>query len=211
LLSAVDTSVRDDETRTLLRTMDAAAAATVRTNVHVRRHTDTHTERPGQTVALLRHMNMKRCGHADIQSHCGRHQQRRQPFTALTGRLIVVRSMLALEIVRVRSPSRLAQVDSRWALAMRLDPTFFASALPPSPQLSNMPFGVFFLAGRHFEGYHVRFTDIARGGLRVVAPATAEAHVVESRRHFNECFSLAVRHFHESTPTELTWLAHHLI
>jgi len=108
--------VRDDETRTLLRTLDAAAAATVRTNVHV---------------------------------------------------------------------------DSRWALAMRLDPTFFAPALPPSPQLSNMPFGVFFLAGRHFEGYHVRFTDIARGGLRVVAPATAEAHVVESRRHFNECFSLA--------------------
>ena len=32
---------------------------------------------------------------------------------------------------------------------------------------------------------------MSRGGLRVVLPATAEAHSAESRRHFNECFSLA--------------------
>ncbi len=44
---------------------------------------------------------------------------------------------------------------------------------------------------RHFNGYHVRFTDIARGGLRVVLPATAEAYTVESGRHFMECFNLA--------------------
>ena len=54
-----------------------------------------------------------------------------------------------------------------------------------------MPFGVFFAAGRHFNGFHVRFRDVARGGLRVVLPANLEAHSNESRRHFNECFSLA--------------------
>ena len=54
-----------------------------------------------------------------------------------------------------------------------------------------MPYGVFHVAGRHFKGYHVRFADIARGGLRVVLPPNDVAHVVESRSHFLECFGLA--------------------
>ena len=37
----------------------------------------------------------------------------------------------------------------------------------------------------------VRFADVARGGLRVVAPTGMEAHVAESRRHFGECVNLA--------------------
>jgi len=44
-----------------------------------------------------------------------------------------------------------------------------------------MPFGVFFAAGRHFNGFHVRFRDVARGGLRVVLPANLEAPSNESR------------------------------
>ena len=47
------------------------------------------------------------------------------------------------------------------------------------------------MAGRHFNGYHIRFRDIARGGLRVVLPPSEEAHVTESRRHFMECFGLS--------------------
>ncbi|KOO34829.1 glu leu phe val dehydrogenase [Chrysochromulina tobinii] len=82
--------------------------------------------------------------------------------------------------------------DARWALALRLDPKFFAPKLPPAPSsVSNLPFGVFFCAGRSFNGYHTRFADIARGGLRVVLPPSAEAHMAESSRHFKECFDLA--------------------
>ena len=47
-----------------------------------------------------------------------------------------------------------------------------AQVLPPSPHISNMPFGVFFAAGRHFNGFHVRFRDVARGGLRVTLTLT---------------------------------------
>ena len=79
--------------------------------------------------------------------------------------------------------------QERSALVLRMDPHFFAPALPPSPNANNLPYGVFFGAGRHFNGYHVRFRDVARGGLRVVLPASAEAHTAESRRHFNECVS----------------------
>jgi len=83
-----------------------------------------------------------------------------------------------------------AHLPGRHALVLRLRGAFFAPVQPPS-QMDNTPYGVFFGAGRHFNGYHVRFRDVARGGLRVVLPATAEAHTAESRRHFNECFALA--------------------
>ena len=68
-------------------------------------------------------------------------------------------------------------IERRWALCLRVDPNFFADVLerlPSSAGLkSNRPYGVFFVAGRHFNGYHIRFSDIARGGLRVVLPPRA--------------------------------------
>mmetsp|Transcript_10638 Transcript_10638/g.20553 ORF Transcript_10638/g.20553 Transcript_10638/m.20553 type:complete len:714 (-) Transcript_10638:526-2667(-) len=82
-------------------------------------------------------------------------------------------------------------VPERFALSLRLQPQFFEPVLPPSADLNNMPFGVFFSAGRHFCAYHVRFRDISRGGLRVVLPSSLETHAAESRRQFAECFNLA--------------------
>jgi len=85
-----------------------------------------------------------------------------------------------------------AHVDGRWALSMRLDPSFFEPVLPHvSAGFSNLPHGTFFIAGRNFNGYHNRFRDISRGGLRVVLPPSAEAHSAESRRHYMECFGLS--------------------
>lgn len=82
--------------------------------------------------------------------------------------------------------------ESRRALALRLDPALFAQPISQhAPHVLQLPYGVFFVAGRHFSSFHVRFADVARGGLRVVAPADSEAHVAESRRHFLECLNLA--------------------
>jgi len=83
-------------------------------------------------------------------------------------------------------------VDGRWALSLRLDPRFFEPVLPPvAAGFSNLPYGTIFVAGRFFNGFHNRFRDIARGGLRVVLPPSEEAHSAESRRHFMECFGLS--------------------
>lgn len=79
----------------------------------------------------------------------------------------------------------------RMALSFMLDPAFFEPALHMQPKNSTLPYSVIFSAGRHYNGYHVRFRDVARGGLRVVLPPSRQAHVVESRLHFNECFGLA--------------------
>jgi glutamate dehydrogenase len=43
-----------------------------------------------------------------------------------------------------------------------------------------------------FNGYHVRFRDIARGGLRLVTPSTSEQYALESARHYDQCYGLAL-------------------
>lgn len=77
-------------------------------------------------------------------------------------------------------------LDERYALALRLDP-----ALMARPDRPEKPFGVFFVHGRGFDGFHVRFRDIARGGVRVVKPAGAEQYGLEGDRLFDEVYGLA--------------------
>lgn len=48
-----------------------------------------------------------------------------------------------------------------------------------------------FVHGDCFSGFHVRFRDIARGGLRVVTPQTDEQLGIESARLFQEAYNLA--------------------
>lgn len=74
----------------------------------------------------------------------------------------------------------------RFALALRLDPRLLVSERRP-----ELPYGVFFVHGRGFNGFHVRFKEIARGGLRVVRPRTAAEHVRETERLFDEVYGLA--------------------
>ncbi|MBV72116.1 MAG: hypothetical protein CMH52_12380 [Myxococcales bacterium] len=53
------------------------------------------------------------------------------------------------------------------------------------------PFGVLYFFGCMFHGLHVRFRDIARGGLRVVRPRGRLAYVNETNRLYNEAWGLA--------------------
>ncbi|OQR89545.1 NAD-specific glutamate dehydrogenase, partial [Thraustotheca clavata] len=78
-------------------------------------------------------------------------------------------------------------VKHRYALALRMEP----SVLGYGTVGKEAPYGVFFINGRKFKGFHVRFRDIARGGLRVVSPPSADAHALESARQYNEAYNLA--------------------
>jgi glutamate dehydrogenase len=77
-------------------------------------------------------------------------------------------------------------VESRYALSMRLDPRIMAG-----PDRPNAPYGVYFVHGCEFIGFHVRFRDIARGGVRGVAPATKDRHHTEMSRVYDEAYGLA--------------------
>jgi len=54
-----------------------------------------------------------------------------------------------------------------------------------------VPFGVFFCHSRNVNGFHVRFRDIARGGLRIVPIMGFERFGQECRRQFEEVYGLA--------------------
>jgi glutamate dehydrogenase len=59
------------------------------------------------------------------------------------------------------------------------------------PQQKEVPFGVFYSHGRHFKGFHCRFRDIARGGLRILIPPNTDTLSFESARHFDEVYELS--------------------
>eukprot|EP00903_Cladosiphon_okamuranus_P014976 g13861.t1 len=83
-------------------------------------------------------------------------------------------------------------MPNRWGLSLRVDPRL----LMTEDELkegsgSEVPFGVFFVHGRRFNGFHCRFRDIARGGMRIVTPHTSEQVAIEAGRQFDECYALA--------------------
>jgi glutamate dehydrogenase len=53
------------------------------------------------------------------------------------------------------------------------------------------PFGFFLVLGSEFRGFHIRFRDIARGGIRVVRSRNKEAYSINLRSLLDENYNLA--------------------
>jgi glutamate dehydrogenase len=77
-------------------------------------------------------------------------------------------------------------LSSRYALSMSLIPSYLATN-----DREKMPYGLFFVFGRNFDGFHVRFQDIARGGVRIVRTKNPEIYAYETERHYDEAYGLA--------------------
>lgn len=78
------------------------------------------------------------------------------------------------------------------ALCFRLDPHYLDDV--PFDRLTKfpeLPFGVFFIFGMKFIAYHIRFQDLARGGLRTIYPDQMEQMLGEENNVFTECYHLA--------------------
>ena len=72
------------------------------------------------------------------------------------------------------------------ALSFRLDGNFL-----PIQEYPNKPFGIFFVVGSDFQGFHVRFKDVARGGIRILRSRDGESYSTNQRMLFDECFNLS--------------------
>ena len=71
-------------------------------------------------------------------------------------------------------------------IAFRLDPSFLDRVDFP-----ESPYGLFFIVGRDFIGFHIRFRDIARGGIRIVKSRNLTAYENNLDTIFLENFNLA--------------------
>lgn len=79
-------------------------------------------------------------------------------------------------------------LENRYALGLRLDPKAIEICYDTKEE---NPYGIIYCHGRRFNAFHVRFKDIARGGMRLVTPASPEQFSLESGRQYDECYSLA--------------------
>lgn len=72
------------------------------------------------------------------------------------------------------------------ALSFRLNPSFLPDVEYPQPL-----FGMFLVISSEFRGFHLRFRDVARGGIRIVKSRNREAYSINVRSLFDENYNLA--------------------
>lgn len=78
------------------------------------------------------------------------------------------------------------------ALSFRLDPAYLDHIpFDRTKKFPELPYAVFFIQGMYFFGFHIRFKDLARGGLRTIYPTYLEQMNAERNSVFTECYNLA--------------------
>lgn len=78
------------------------------------------------------------------------------------------------------------------ALSFRLDPKVLDDIpFDRAKKFPDLPYAIFFIQGMHFFAFHIRFRDLARGGLRTVCPEQIEQVAAERNSVFTECYNLA--------------------
>jgi len=108
-------------------------------------------------------------------------KERFRSLTNAPARIFLLKMLQAVELTLKTN----FYMPNRYALAFRLDPSLIVS------EELEKPFGVLFVHGHNFDGFHNRFQNIARGGLRLVSPTSAEQYVIESSRCYDEVYGLS--------------------
>lgn len=78
------------------------------------------------------------------------------------------------------------------AFCFRIDPKYLDEIpFKRAEKFPELPYAIYFMKGMHFFGYHIRFKDLSRGGLRTVFPEQSEHLIAERNNVFTECYNLA--------------------
>jgi len=72
------------------------------------------------------------------------------------------------------------------ALSFRLEPSFL-----PELEYPKRLYGMFLVITSESRGFHLRFKDISRGGIRIVKSRSKEAYSINARNLFDENYGLA--------------------
>lgn len=82
---------------------------------------------------------------------------------------------------------------NKLGLSFRVDPKVLEH-LPYNRQefFPKVPFAIFFIRCTQSFGFHIRFRDLARGGLRTILPKKSEQLVYERSQIFKEAYNLAL-------------------
>eukprot|EP01101_Sappina_pedata_P003813 TRINITY_DN1537_c0_g1_i1.p2 TRINITY_DN1537_c0_g1~~TRINITY_DN1537_c0_g1_i1.p2 ORF type:complete len:781 (+),score=410.62 TRINITY_DN1537_c0_g1_i1:98-2440(+) len=72
------------------------------------------------------------------------------------------------------------------SISFRLDPKFVTQV-----GYSEAPYGIIFIGGSEFHGFHIRFRDVARGGVRLIRSSSKEVYNRNLQTLFSENYNLA--------------------
>ncbi|CCC69620.1 hypothetical protein NCAS_0D00390 [Naumovozyma castellii] len=78
-------------------------------------------------------------------------------------------------------------ITRKVAISFRLNPEL----IMPKTEYPDTPYGLFFVVGNTFKGFHIRFRDIARGGIRIVCSKTQDIFDMNSKTVIDENYQLA--------------------
>eukprot|EP00754_Rhynchopus_humris_P016237 Rhum_TRINITY_DN14505_c10_g1::Rhum_TRINITY_DN14505_c10_g1_i1::g.98013::m.98013/K15371/GDH2; glutamate dehydrogenase len=76
--------------------------------------------------------------------------------------------------------------EDRNVLAFRLDPKVMDNSDYP-----EVPYGIFLVVGSVFRGFHIRFRDVARGGIRLIRSGNEQAYANNVATLLEENYALA--------------------
>jgi glutamate dehydrogenase len=77
-------------------------------------------------------------------------------------------------------------------LSFRLDPAYLDHIpFDRKQRFPLLPFAIFYVKNNHLIGFHIRFKDLARGGVRTIFPEQMERALIERNAIFTECYNLA--------------------
>jgi glutamate dehydrogenase len=78
-------------------------------------------------------------------------------------------------------------------IGFRLDPHYMdcVPGFDRTTKYPELPFGIYYIKGWNYFGFHIRFRDLARGGMRTVISWTHERELFERANMFSECYNLA--------------------
>lgn len=118
--------------------------------------------------------------------------QNEQEFEAYLNKFIPNDSpdLLILKTLNIFNKSILKTnffVARKVAISFRLNPAL----IMPVIEYPETPYGVFFVVGNTFKGFHVRFRDISRGGIRIVTSQNQDVYEVNCRNVIDENYQLA--------------------
>ncbi|KAH3901483.1 related to NAD-specific glutamate dehydrogenase [Saccharomycodes ludwigii] len=78
-------------------------------------------------------------------------------------------------------------ITRKVAISFRLIPNFILN----NDEFPDVPYGIFFVVGSTFKGFHIRFRDIARGGIRIVCSKNEDVYETNSKMMIEENYNLA--------------------
>jgi len=82
------------------------------------------------------------------------------------------------------------KTETPGAFSFRLDPEVVLKDRPKAIY-PEIPFGIYMVCGRDFLGFHTRFRDVARGGIRLVLSRDRQTYERNLATLFDECYNLA--------------------